>query len=142
MQAAHKRHWEAFVSFCEVDLAVPIPTNLATVACYLGFLFDKGTIRGGYIRPYIAAIGAQHLLCGLSGPTADPLVSSTNRGYVANDASRRKGAPLRSAPLLSTVVLRALHQALSSTNMELLRRSEVLVVGSLIYYQPTAISYL
>lgn len=121
-QAAYQLHWEAFESFCELYRSVSIPATPATVSCYLSFFFDKVTICDGSIRPYIAAIGAQHRHCGLSDPTDDPLVSSTKLGYVSNYATHQQGAPLRSIPLPATMTLRALHRALSSAAVDGFRR--------------------
>lgn len=138
-QSSYQRLWEGFASFCELDRVAPLPASPATIACYLGFLYDKGTVRGGSIRPYIAAVGAQHRRCGLPDPTSDPLVSSTKRGFVACDAARTHGAPRRSAALPAFIALRALHRALRSTTVDGLRRWGMLALGFLLCSRPTAL---
>lgn len=50
-QAAYQHHWESFVAFCRLDNISALPATRITVACYIGHLYGKGTVRGGSVRP-------------------------------------------------------------------------------------------
>lgn len=119
-----------------------LPAAPATVACYVGHLFGQGTVRGGSIRPYVAAIAAQHRRSGFSDPTQDPLVTSTRRGYLANDAARSAGPPMRSAPLPAACAEQALMRALAASSRRDMQRWGVVALGFLLCARPTSLRML
>lgn len=125
--------------YCE---CYPLPTTPATVTCYLGAIYASGRVRGGSIRPYIAAIGSQHRRCGFSDPTKDPLVRAARQGYRSSDLARAGGPPTRSAPLPARCALRALQSALDSRSPERLQYWGLMALGFLLCSRPTSVRLL
>lgn len=117
-QGNYQRLWETFQAYCTQNSLVSIPATTATICAYLGYIYDRGSVRGGSIRPYIAAIAAKHRTLGLSYPTTSGQVSQTRRGFRARDAGRNYGPPQRSSPLPTCVASYALTQAFASMENE------------------------
>ena len=121
-QGNYQRLWEAFQAYCTHNGLVAAPATPATIVAYLGYLFERGTVRGGSIRPYLAAMAAKHHILGLRNPTADGQVAQTRQGFRARDARRASGPPQRSAPLPAAVTAHALSVALESSSHGKLQR--------------------
>lgn len=119
-----------------------LPASPTTVSRYLGHLFDRNTVRGTSLRPYVAAIGTQHRRFGMDDPTKYPLVVATRQDYMANDARRGLGPPLRSALLPAEQAKVALRRALSYTSRNTLVRWGIIAVGFLLCARPTSIRSL
>jgi hypothetical protein len=138
-QGAYQRLWVAFAAFCRVTGRNALPASPATVCAYLGTLFEGGSIRGQSLRPYVAAIGAQHRRLVLSDPTCHELVKLARRGFVAADARRRSGAPLRSAAYPATAAMFCLNRALAAVDTPSLRFWSVVSVGFLLSTRPASV---
>lgn len=109
-----------------------LPATPVTVSCYVDDLYSKGTIRGGSLRPNLAAIGLQHRRYGLLDPTKDAFVASTRQGYVLNDAARAGGPPERSTLLSAECTLRSVHLALAAPGPAGLQKWGVVALGFLL----------
>jgi hypothetical protein len=129
----------AFDDFCRVAGRSALPASPATVCAYLGTLFEAGTIRGQSLRPYVAAIGAQHRRLCQPDPTSHELVKLARRGFAAADARRRSGAPLRSAAYPATAAAFCLTRALSAADTPDFRFWAVVCVGFLISARPASV---
>jgi hypothetical protein len=140
--ASYQRLWVLFEHFCLSAGRCPLPASPATVCAYLGTLFDGGRLRGTSIRPYVAAVGAQHRRLALDDPTAHNLVVMARRGFAAADARRRTGAPLRSAAYPAHAALHCLHAALRAAHGATLRYWAAVAVGFLISARPASIAGL
>jgi hypothetical protein len=140
--AAYQRLWELFERFCGSAQRCALPASPATVCVYLGTLFDGGRLRGTSIRPYVAAIGAQHRRLALADPTSHNLVALARRGFAAADARRRSGAPLRSAAYPANAALHCLNAALGAVTSVTLRFWAAVAVGFLISARPASIAGL
>lgn len=125
-----------------------LPSDPTTVCSYIGPVFQNNTVRGGSIRPYIAAIAARHRQNGLQSPTDHPLVPATRRGYRTQDVRRATGAPIRSTPLPSSVAALALRRAIAdppsltdamSTAVAAMRSLGLLAVNFLICARPGSV---
>lgn len=138
-QASYQHHWEAVRAYCLLDKVSSLPATPVTVACYVGHLYGKGTMRGGSLRPYLAAIGSQHRRFGLPDPVTDPMVAATGQGYVANDAARSGGPPRRVAPLPAPCALHALQLALRAVDAKEIQRWGLVALGFLVCSRPTSI---
>jgi hypothetical protein len=103
----------------------PLPASPATVCAYLGTLSEKGRLRGTSLRPYVAAIGAQHRRLALEDPTSLTLVALARRGFAAFPAD---------------AALHCLRAALSGTTSRLLRYLASVAVGFLISARPASIA--
>jgi hypothetical protein len=137
--ASYQRLWELFVQFCRLAHRCSLPASPATVCAYLGSLFEGGRLRGSSIRPYIAAIGAQHRRLALFDPTSHSLVVLARRGFAAADARRRTGAPLRSAAYPAAAALSCLGSALRSGSSADLRYWGVVCLGFLLSARPASV---
>jgi hypothetical protein len=62
-------------------------------------------VRGQSIRPYLAAIGAQHRRIAIPDPTVRNLFQLKRRGFAAADTRGRSGAPMRSAAYLAAAAV-------------------------------------
>jgi hypothetical protein len=140
--ASYQRLWILFERFCSSAARCALPASPATVCAYLGTLFDGGRLRGTSIRPYVAAIGAQHRRLALNDPTAHTLVALARRGFAAADARRRTGAPPRSAAYPAEAALHCLHAALRASDSATLRYWAAVAVGFLISARPASIAGL
>jgi hypothetical protein len=137
--ASYQRLWELFVQFCRFAHRCSLPASPDTVCAYLGSLFEGGCLRGSYIRPYIAAIVAQHRPLALSDPTSHSLVVLARRGFAAADALRRTGALLRSAAYPAAAALSCLGSALRSGSSADLRCCGVVCLGFLLSARPASV---
>jgi hypothetical protein len=136
-QSAYQRLWIAFGEFCRTSCRTALPASPATVCAFLGTLFESGRVRGFSIRPYVAAIGAQHRRLALTDPTAHELVKLARRGYAAADARRHTGAPLRSAAYPAAAARFCLDRALDASDT--LRYWAVVFVGFLLAARPASV---
>ena len=67
----NQRLWEKFQTYCIHVGLQGVPASLYTVAAYLGYIFERVSVRGGSIRPHLAAIVAKHRMHGHTDPIAD-----------------------------------------------------------------------
>ena len=148
-QGNYQGHWQRFVAYCNANNLQHMPAAPSTLCSYLGYLFHCNAVRGGSIRPYVAAIAEQHRRHGFPSPTDDPLVDATRRGYRAQDARRTDGPPERSAPLPAKVAAYALRRALAvpvdarkACQLATLREYGLLVVTFLICARPASVREL
>jgi hypothetical protein len=140
--ASYQRLWVLFERFCASAQRPALPASPATVCAYLGTLFEGGRLRGTSIRPYVAAIGAQHRRLALADPTSHTLVGLARRGFAAADARRSTGAPLRSAAYPAQAALYCLHAALRAASSVELRYWAAVAVGFLICARPASVAGL
>src|SRR4029077_2070430 len=82
--------WAAFVTWCRLDGATPLPAAPATVAAYLAALADR--LSEGTLARRAAAIAAQHRQHGLASPASDPEVTTLLR-HARRTATRRRAPP-------------------------------------------------
>jgi hypothetical protein len=82
--------WAAFVTWCRVAGAAPLPAAPATVAAYLATLGER--LGAGALARRAAAIAAQHRQHGLASPASDPAVTTLLR-HARRTATRRRTLP-------------------------------------------------
>jgi hypothetical protein len=82
--------WAAFVTWCRLAGAAPLPAAPATVATYLAALADQ--LSAGALARRAAAIAAQHRQHGLASPASDPAVTTLLR-HARRTATRRRTPP-------------------------------------------------
>ena len=82
--------WAAFVTWCRLAGAAPLPAVPATVAAYLAALADQ--LSAGALARRAAAIAAQHRQHGLPSPASDPAVTTLLR-HARRTATRRRAPP-------------------------------------------------
>src|SRR3984957_15563566 len=79
--------WAAFVTWCRLAGAAPLPAAPATVAAYLAALADR--LSAGALARRAAAIAAQHRQHGLASPASDQAVTTQLR-HARRTATRRR----------------------------------------------------
>jgi site-specific recombinase XerD len=82
--------WVAFVTWCRLAAAAPLPATPATVATYLATLGER--LSAGALARRAAAIAAQHRQYGLASPASDPAVTTLLR-HARHTATRRRALP-------------------------------------------------
>jgi site-specific recombinase XerD len=82
--------WAAFIVWCRLAGAVPLPAAPATVAAYLTTL--AGQLSAGTLARRAAAIAAQHRQHGLASPASDQAVTTLLR-HARHTATRRRAPP-------------------------------------------------
>jgi site-specific recombinase XerD len=82
--------WAAFIAWCRLAGAVPLPAAPATVAAYLTTL--AGQLSAGTLARRAAAIAAQHRQHGLASPASDQAVTTLLR-HARHTATRRRAPP-------------------------------------------------
>jgi hypothetical protein len=86
----YARDWAAFVSWCRLAGAAPLPAVPATVAAYLATLGER--LSAGALARRAAAIAARHREHGLASPASDPAVTTLLR-HARRIATRRRPLP-------------------------------------------------
>jgi hypothetical protein len=82
--------WSAFVTWCRLAGAAPLPTVPATLATYLATLGER--LSAGALARRAAAIAAQHRQHGLASPASDQAVTALLR-HARRTATRRRAPP-------------------------------------------------
>jgi site-specific recombinase XerD len=82
--------WAAFVTWCRLADAAPLPAAPATVATYLATLGER--LSAGALARRAAAIAAQHRQHGLASPASDQAVTMLLR-HARRTATRRRAPP-------------------------------------------------
>jgi site-specific recombinase XerD len=90
--------WAAFVTWCRLAGAAPLPAAPTTVATYLATLGER--LSAGALARRAAAIAAQHRQHGLASPASDPAVTTLLRH------ARRTALPRRPPPPTATRLTR------------------------------------
>src|SRR3954454_10825793 len=89
--------WAAFVAWCRLAGAAPLPASATTVVSYLAVLAER--LSAGTVARRAAAIAAQHRQRGLASPASDPAVTTLLR-QVRRAATRRRARPPPAAQLI------------------------------------------
>jgi site-specific recombinase XerD len=82
--------WAAFVTWCRLAGAAPLPAAPATVVAYLATLADR--LSAGALARRAAAIAAQHRQHGLVSPASGRAVTALLR-HARRTATRRRALP-------------------------------------------------
>jgi site-specific recombinase XerD len=83
--------WTAFVTWCRLAGAAPLPATPATVAAYLTALDER--LSAGALARRAAAIASQHRQRGLASPASDPAVTTLLRRARRTATPRRTPRP-------------------------------------------------
>ena len=90
-QRLYAGDWAAFVAWCRLAGAAPLPASPATIATYLTTLGER--LSAGALARRAAAIAAQHRSHGLTSPASDPVVTTLLRQARRNATRRRTPHP-------------------------------------------------
>jgi site-specific recombinase XerD len=89
--------WAAFVAWCRLAGAAPLPAAPATVVDYLATLNER--LSAGALARRAAAIAAEHRSHGLTSPASDPAVTTLLR-HARRIATRRRAPPTTAVRLI------------------------------------------
>jgi len=123
----------AFVEFCTqvlpaagVPAACPLPTTVAVVLAYLGWLQEQDSVHHGSLQPYLSAINAAHDDAGFERPALGRMVTLTKKGFGELEAERIGAADQRDG-LPAPIAFRALGLGLFTPDDEILRQTACVV---------------
>eukprot|EP00168_Porphyra_purpurea_P019570 TRINITY_DN7860_c0_g1_i1.p4 TRINITY_DN7860_c0_g1~~TRINITY_DN7860_c0_g1_i1.p4 ORF type:complete len:113 (-),score=14.65 TRINITY_DN7860_c0_g1_i1:1169-1507(-) len=83
--------WCAFVDFCQYSSYPSLPTTTEVVACYVGELYERGTVARGTIQNYFTPINSVHALLQLPKPAVGPLLTAVRHGFAHLHANANGG---------------------------------------------------
>jgi len=92
------------------------------VACYVGELYERGTIAPGTLQNYPTPINSVHALCQLNKPAVGPLLIAVRHGYAHFYADTHDGIRDKRAPLPAAVLLQMVQVGRTATDVALRRR--------------------
>ena len=127
--------WRAFVSFCSLFGAAPLPAHPDTVRLYLAHMADRGRRPAG-IDVALAAISHAHTRQGLKSPRSDRGVLETRSGI-----RRRLGVAQQPKGAMTTADLRAIVEAMPATPIGIRDRA-LLLLGWVGAFRPSELAAL
>jgi hypothetical protein len=96
---SYDRAARMFLEFCQLRRLRPVPALPSTIAAFLVQLRRRGNVRGGAVRPIMAAIAKLHLWAGAEPPQRNPIIAMAVRGF--QRLTQGQVNRLRRVPLLS-----------------------------------------
>lgn len=107
---AYANKWANFVGFFEASGYPFLPTTTEVVACWVGELYERGTVAPGTLQNYLTPINAVHALYRMDKPAVGPLLLAVRHGYARRYADshgrlRDKRVPLPAVDLMRMVGL-------------------------------------
>jgi hypothetical protein len=97
-----------YFQFCEEQGLPPLPATTATMARYIGWVGECGTIKATSLQPYLSAVNGFFKDHGAEPFAQGDLVAKVRRGLAASQVSlypSRKGLYLRARILVSSLRL-------------------------------------
>ncbi|KAK1866784.1 hypothetical protein I4F81_009299 [Pyropia yezoensis] len=128
--------WVAFVSFCQASGYTYLPATTETVACYLGFIFERGTVAPATLQGYLTPINAVHALMQMERPAVGPLLVALRHGDARAYANISGGLRVKRVPLPAAALLRFANLGLTTADAGLRRRLAGLVMTGLTFSRP------
>lgn len=128
--------WAQFLGFCQPSGYPSLPTTTEVVACWVGELYERGTVAPGTLQNYLTPINSVHALYNMDKPAMGPLLMAVRHGFArlyadSHDGLRNKRAPLPAADLMQMVAL-----ARGTTDAALRRRLAGLALTALTFCRP------
>jgi len=128
--------WAAFVDFCYSSGYPSLPTTTEVVSCYVGELYERGTVAPGTLKIFLTPINSVHALCQLDKPAVGPLLIAVRHGYSHLYADTPDGLRDKRVPLPAAVLLRMVHVGRTATDVALRRRMAGLALTALTLVRP------
>jgi len=128
--------WMAFVAFCQASGYTYQPATTEIVACYLGFIFERGTVAPGTLQSYLTPVNAVHVLMQMERPAIGPLLIALRHGYARAYVNLTGGLRCKRLPLPAAVLHRFAHLGLTTADAGLRRRLAGLVMTGLTFSRP------
>jgi len=128
--------WASFVDFFQASGYPSLPTTTEVVACYVGELYERGTVALGTLQNYLTPINSVHALCQLDKPAVGPLLTAVRHGYAHKYAESHDGLRDKRVPLPAAVLLRMVATGRAATDVALRRRMAGLAMTALTFARP------
>lgn len=113
-----------------------MPATTESVACYLGHIFERGTVAPGPLQNYMTPINSVHTMMGWERPAVGPLLIALRQGYARVYANLSHGLRAKRVPLPAAVMLRFARLGLATADAGLRRRLAGLVLTALTFCRP------
>jgi len=126
----------AFVTFFQASGYTYLPATTETVACYLGFIFERGTVAPGMLQSYLTPVNAVHALMQMDRPVIGPLLTALRHGYARAYVNITGGLRWKRLALPAAVLLRFSHLELTTADAGLRRRLAGIVMTGLTFSRP------
>lgn len=125
-----------FVSFCQASGYDYLPATTETVACYVGFTLERGTVAPGTIQSYLTPINSVHTIMGWDKPAVGPLIVAVRQGYARAYANLHLGLRVKRVSLPAAVLLRFARLGLTTNDVAFRRRLAGLTMTALTFSRP------
>ena len=130
---AYVNKWGSFVGFCESSGYPFLPTTTEVVACWVGELYDRGTVAPGTLQNYLTPINAVHALYSMEKPAVGPLLMAIRHGYARRYAEIHGGLRDKRVPLPAAALMRMVSAGMKTTDPALRRRMAGLALSALTF---------
>ena len=126
--------WGAFVDFCQASGFPSLPTTTEVGTCYVGELYERGTIAPGTIQSFLTPINSVHALLQLTKPAVGPLLKAVRHGFAHLHADANGGLRDKRIALPAAVLVRL---GQSTTDVSLRRRMAGLALEAMKFARPS-----
>lgn len=134
--------WERFASYCKMAGLTALPATYTTVAGYVGWTHERGTVSADSMRTYLSPIDTVHALAGYEPPTAHPIFARLRKGYLRLTASSAGEMPAYTGPLPAEIIHAALLLGAGKASTVQRRVCAGLVLAFLMFNRPGAAAEL
>lgn len=135
-KGAYAAKWAAFLAFCQTSGYPFLPTTTETVACYVGELYERGTVAPGTIQNYLTPINSAHAMLGMAKPAVGPLLMAVRSGFARLYADAHDGLRSKKAPLPASALMRIVTLGLETSDVGIRRRAAGLALTALTFARP------
>lgn len=135
-KGAYANKWANFVGFCEASGYPFLPTTTEVVACWVGELYERGTVAPGTLQNYLTPINSVHALYNMDKPAVGPMLMAVRHGFARLYADNHQGLRNKRAPLPAAALLQIVKLGLTTPDPALRRRIAGLTLTVLTFCRP------
>jgi len=128
--------WTAPMSFCKVSGYSYLPTTPEVVACYIGDLYERGTIAPATLQSYITPINAVHSIFQMDKPAVGPMMMAVRHGFSRLYSNHQGGLRNKRVPLPAAALTQMVALALKTTDPGFRIRVAGLTLTALTFSRP------
>jgi len=125
--------WVTFVALFQASGYTYLPATNETVACYLGFICERGAVAQGTLQSYLTPFNVVQALMQMERPSIGPLLIALRHGYAGAYVNLTGGLRCKRLPLPAAVLLRFAHMGLTTADAGLRRRLAGLIMTGLTF---------
>jgi len=124
------------MSFCHVCRYFHLPTTPQVAACYLCYLYERGTIVPGTLQSYFTPINAVHSIFQTETPAVGPLLMEVRNGFSRLYANHQGGLRNKQMPLPTAALTQMVALDVRTTDPGLRRHVAGHSLTALTFYRP------